>query len=472
MTPEHCTAELTQDFISWLLGVFQHADMFLVNSEATRRDLLEAAATLGHAVSPDEIEVVRLDADFRGASAGKGSSVLPRRWGLEAGRYVLLVSTIESRKNHLGAFNAWLALIKKHGAASIPDLVCVGNAGWLNAEVHAKLDSSPILESKVKLLSRLSDAELTALYRNCLFTLYPSHYEGWGLPVTESLCHGKMVLSSDSSSLPEAGGGFVDYFAAGSDRDLAAGAEKLIFDDQYRIGREARIRADFKPRPWGDLGGQIGSAVARMNAARAHGCSPTKVRAAEPMSAALGVFYPLVRNFERRIWRGMVLAEMFRAGAGWWWPDDWGVWTRPEGGDIAIRIDGPHGALRMWLRIRGVLELPCRWSFDVTSPSGVRPQSGALGPDEWRWIQVDLPASETPTDFLATLMADQSQDLAPRTGGLDRRVTSMGLAGFYVCERDNLAHRVAFSEAAIMNDFMPLTPGFEARVAPGATRGG
>src|SRR5438876_7136204 len=48
MTPEHCVRELTQDFISWMLGVFQHAEFFLVNSQATRRDLLTVAGRLGH----------------------------------------------------------------------------------------------------------------------------------------------------------------------------------------------------------------------------------------------------------------------------------------------------------------------------------------------------------------------------------------------------------------------------------------
>jgi glycosyltransferase involved in cell wall biosynthesis len=468
MMPEHCVDQLTQDFISWVLGVFQHADMFFVNSEATKRDLIAVAQTLGHAVSPSDIEVVRLDADCRTASAA-GTAMAPlAKWGLGRRAYVLMVSTIESRKNHIGAFNAWLSLIGKHGAEAMPDLVCVGNAGWLNAEVHAKLAASPVLQSKVKLLSHLSDAELTALYRNCLFKLYPSHYEGWGLPVTEALCHGKAVLCSDASSLPEAGGVFADYFCAGSDRDLAAAAERLIFDEGYRTGRESQILAKFKPRPWADLGAQIAAAIDRMEARIAETGAPRRVRAGEPMSATVGAFYPMVRNFERRIWRGMVLTEMFRAGVGWWWPDDWGAWTKPEGGDIAIRIEGPHGPLRLWFRIRGLLDAPCRWSFDVAAPAGFRPRHGNIGPDERQWLQFDLPASVGSTDLMANLSADGVQDLAIRTGNLDRRVTSVGLVGFFICERDDLAQRIAFSEAAILDDFKPLTPGYEASMSNGA----
>ena len=48
--------------------------------------------------------------------------------------YVLFVATVESRKNHLMVFNAWLALIRRHGAEAVPDLVCVGKRGWKAAD--------------------------------------------------------------------------------------------------------------------------------------------------------------------------------------------------------------------------------------------------------------------------------------------------------------------------------------------------
>jgi glycosyltransferase involved in cell wall biosynthesis len=463
MTPEHCVRELTQDFITWVLGVFQHADLFLVNSEATKRDLLAVAARLGHTVTDADVDVVRLDADCRSAQAARADERLLRQWGLRPGGYVLIVSTIESRKNHLGAFNAWLSLIRKHGPNAVPELVCVGSEGWLNDEVHAKLASSEVLRSRVKMLSRLSDEQLAALYQHCLFTLYPSHYEGWGLPVTESLCHGRPVLASDASSLPEAGGEFADYFQAGSDGSLAVAAERLIFDAPYRAKREAQIRSDFKPRAWADIGRQIGAAVSRLHGELRAEAPARTIRAVDAMPAALGVYYPVTRNFETRIWRGMVPGEMFRAGQGWWWPDDWGVWTKPGGGELAIRVDGPHRRLRIYLRIRGILDQSCEWSLEITSPVRRRPVTGRLAPDEWRWQTFDLPASDDRTTFAATLTADQTQDLALRTGGLDRRVTSIGLVGFYVCETDDLVHRLAFQEALLFHDLAPLTPGYDSR---------
>lgn len=466
MTPEHCIRELTQDFITWTLGVFQHADLFLVNSEATKRDLLEVAARLGHDPDPARLHVVRLDADFRRPEATGDRSDILRKQGLKPGEFVLFVSTIESRKNHVGAFNAWLSLVRKHGAGRIPRLICVGNHGWLNDLVHNMLASSPELDAQVSMLSRLSDEDLACLYRNCLFTLYPSHYEGWGLPVTEALSWGKAALISDASSLPEAGGVFADYFAAGSDSELAAGAEKLIFDQAHRQSRERQIQTEFRPRPWCEIGRQIyGVAAQDAREAQAARDADPDMAARPPVDikARLGVFYPTHRNEELRIWPGQVSGEMFRSGSGWWWPDDWGVWTRASGGDLTIGTMGPHKALRAYFLVRGLIEEECRYRLDVAAPADLPPISGKLGPEERRWLVVDLPASSTGLTIEAALTGDTTQDLSGQGDGGDHRITGVGLQGLFLCETEDLVTRLLFAEAVALNNLTPLTPGFDAR---------
>lgn len=462
MTPEHCVEGLTQDFISWVLGVFQHADFFLVNSEATRKDLARVAGQLGHSLDEAHVEVVRLDADARKPAIGAPARSL-KHFGLEAGRFVLFVSTIESRKNHLGAFNAWLTLIRRHGAAAVPKLVCVGNEGWLNDAVHARLKSSELLRERVVMLSKLSDAELAALYAACRFTLYPSHYEGWGLPVTESLCYGKPALVSDASSLPEAGGAFADYFEAGSEAAMVQALERLIFDRQHLAEREQAIADGFRPRSWGEIGEQIRGAVACWSAQ-----TPGDAGAPPPvaMPAALGAYYPMQRNLSLRIWRDMVAGEMFRAGGGWWWPDDWGAWTRPGGGQLAIRIPGPHRALRGMFRIRGLLDTACDWSmtFEHDGPGGApQVQRGTLGAAAARWVHADFPASDRGLTLTIALRSTQTQDLGQRTQNVDPRITSIGFEGFHLAEADDVVGRLDFAEALAAGGLDRLTPGFRHR---------
>jgi glycosyltransferase involved in cell wall biosynthesis len=107
------------------------------------------------------------------------------------------------------------------------------------------------------MLSNVSDDDLTLLYSRCLFTFYPSYYEGWGFPVIESLCYGKVPLLSTAPSLREAGGRFANYFELGSDSAMISAVERLAFDKEHRLARERYIKDHFRPRAWTDVGAQI-----------------------------------------------------------------------------------------------------------------------------------------------------------------------------------------------------------------------
>jgi glycosyltransferase involved in cell wall biosynthesis len=445
MAPEHCVKELTQDFVSWTSGVFQHADFFLANSEATKSDLKKVAAILGHKVGDDRIAVIPLDADFTGR---RERNPLPdaalAKWRLDRNGYVLIVSTIESRKNHSLAFDAWLDLIERHGADSVPRLVCVGNRGWLNDAVHARLQNEALRE-RVLMLSRLADEELALLYRNCLFTLYPSLYEGWGLPVTESLCHARVPLISDASSLPEAGGEFAVYFASGARRELVEKLETLIYDEQFRREREQLIREKFRPRSWTAIADQIQASLRGFAQAAAD---------SDPMATAfpaeLGKYHPIERNFERSIWKGYVSGEIYRAGPGWWGPDSWGCWTRPEGAKLRMRVPEGHGALRAYFLLKGLPDKDCRFAIDVNH--GMARRSGMLHAGESRWATLDIPEGSDGGLIEVTFKGAARTDLSSQTDNLDRRVVSLGVSGFFLCDAADVLTRLAISEAIALND--------------------
>jgi glycosyltransferase involved in cell wall biosynthesis len=470
MTPEHCIKELTQDFITWILGAFQHADFFLANSEATKRDLLEVARTLGHTVHDDAVTVIPLNADVRKpVKRILGPEALATR-GLERTPFVLFVSTIESRKNHIGALNAWLRLIREHGARDVPMLVCVGNRGWLNDAVFAKLDGSAVLRQRVMMLSGISDEELSLLYRHSMFTLYPSHYEGWGLPVTESLCYGKVPLVSDASSLPESGGEFAEYFENGSDAKLYAALERLMFDEAYRRGKEKIIAERFKPRAWHEVGLQIEQSVTRWESVLriadlrdgAPGTSSTASRTL--MQAELGRYYPIVRNYETQVWRGMAAGEMFRISEGWWWPDAWGCWTKAQGGSLAFSITTPAQVtqtaptarpreLRGYFGLLGLPNVATQFYFEV---DGGTPVEGRLEAGQTKWLALDFTAPAGDELVRISLRSDGSTDLAVLTDRLDQRVVGIGFIGFFVCDVSDLRRRVEFVEAYTLGNLAEL----------------
>lgn len=456
VTPEHCARGLTEEFVTWILGVFDHADHFLVNSESTRRDLLAAAKTLGHELTADAITVVPLNTDFRRPGAAELPARTLRKWGLKPQKYVLMVSTIESRKNHMAAFSAWLELLRKHGRSEIPQLVCVGKRGWLNADIYQKLESNDRLNEHVTMLTSITDDELALLYRNCLFTLYPSHYEGWGLPVTESLCYGKIPVLPKISSLPEAGGEFAEYFEPGSAPELLAGLEKLIFDNLYRQSREENIRSSFRPRSWPDLASQVDGAISTVLG------QPSQLGDGEDFAvttAQLGVYYPIKRNTIAHISPGMRSGEMFRAGRNWWGPEEWGVWTKPGGSEIAFRVNKPHRPLRAYFGLAGLRaeETAVNLTFDTGSARGGA--SGKIGADEKGWLTCDIPGNDAMSTISVTLNSEKYQDLRSVSAGADTRVTAIGFRGFYVCEIDDVVARANFIDAVVLDDLAGLESG-------------
>jgi len=157
--------------------------------------------------------------------------------------YALFVGTVESRKNHGLALHAWARLIEQRGADAVPDLVCVGRLGWHADAFLEEYVRTRGLDGKVSVLtSSVSDAELARFYAHAEFTVYPSRYEGWGLPVTESLAFGKLPVVAYNSSLPEAGGDLAAYFASDDLDDFVAVLEARALDMDARRMAEERIQ--------------------------------------------------------------------------------------------------------------------------------------------------------------------------------------------------------------------------------------
>lgn len=117
--------------------------------------------------------------------------------------FVLYVSSIEPRKNHVLAFSVWRKLYAEMGV-NTPILVFVGKVQWRSQDfVDIIKDSHVYRAGKILILENLTDSEICYLYANCIFTIYPSYYEGWGLPVAEAFRFRKTCISSNAASLPE-----------------------------------------------------------------------------------------------------------------------------------------------------------------------------------------------------------------------------------------------------------------------------
>ena len=464
MAPEHCVSELRQDFITWAIGAFDHADFFLVNSKATLADLHAVGKKLGY--GPRNAAVVTLNADFRKTldadaiadEIGDPTDFL-RSLDLEKNKYVLFVSTIESRKNHLTAFSVWLKLIKRRGIKGVPKLVCVGNPGWLNDAAYSKLNASELLTDHVLMLSKISDAALSALYENCVCTLYPSSYEGWGLPVTEALCYGKVPVVSNISSLPEAGGVFAEYFEAESEKDLFDAVERVVYDDKFRARRELKIVAEFRPRGWDAISAQIVGQLrdwAKVSTAPTPAHEVLEAYGIWPVGAETGILQTLTSNSSSTLWAGLKSGEIYRNGPGWWWPEHWGCWIKNMGpAQIAFVLEGvANSPILVYVGLRGVQGRP---SIATVKCEGARTLTVPLGPEQDKVVSLVLAPSPEPERLVViSVSSDAMADFRLSTGGVDFRSCGIGVRWFYACREDDLLARVKMIEAVAMSDFVRL----------------
>jgi glycosyltransferase involved in cell wall biosynthesis len=135
---------------------------------------------------------------------------------------------------------------------AVPNLVF---AGRVIGNIAATFDGSmrhPALRKKFWIIAEPDDEQLAGLYRQCLFTVFPSFYEGWGLPVTESFSFGKTVAASNRGSLPEAGQDFCAYYDPGNLAEATSVIRGLIEHPERVAAFEAAIAARFDPPSWSD----------------------------------------------------------------------------------------------------------------------------------------------------------------------------------------------------------------------------
>ncbi len=463
--PEFCNPRLIEDFLNWLTGMLPEADLLFANSESTLRDVKIFADQLGE-LPPAHTCVLRLNGEFSSNAVSASpareheASALMRSKDLDSEEYVLFVSTIEPRKNHRIALNAWSRMLKRKDRRKVPKLVCVGNVGWMNDDFHQRLQRDPVLSERVVVLQNVSDQTLRLLYQNCAFTIFPSLYEGWGLPISEALSYGKIPLVSRVSSHPEAGGELAEYFDLGSEADFQAQLDKLIYDRAFRAQREEAIRRGRPLRPWSEIGADLVTAVEDFASSIADD-EPT-VRQVPPIEC--GRLYSFSRNSVSRIPELLLSGDVYRNGVDWHAPEPWGCWVRGRTGDLYFAVpEGVGNELLVFLQMTGVngfdnvvtVSVPASdWSTTFTLPTARE-----------RWVKI--PVSFSPDNTARTvrirMAARYERNFTEDTPG-DARLSGFGIVAMYICRSDSTLDRQKIYEAIMLDDASDIAGRF-ARVA-------
>ncbi|MBI3959908.1 MAG: glycosyltransferase family 4 protein [Chloroflexi bacterium] len=217
--PQHHTYT-NRAFLQVAMPLFvRAADAIIAVSQQTRRDLVDRYAT-----PPAKIQVIYEGIDDRFAPIGSDwQSDLRGQYSPDR-PYLLMVGTLEPRKNHATAMRA-LARLKQAGHPQ--RLLISGGQGWLFEPVRRLVEELG-LTGDVTFAGRVPDDDLPALYAGADALLLPSLYEGFGFPVLEAMACGTPVVCSNSSSLPEVAGDAALLVPPTDDEALAAAVERIL----------------------------------------------------------------------------------------------------------------------------------------------------------------------------------------------------------------------------------------------------
>jgi glycosyltransferase involved in cell wall biosynthesis len=246
VTPQY-SSHSTEGLRKYATAVYPICYRIIAISQHTKKDIIDWMGQ--HKLKSPPINVIRLGDNFNAA--------VPRRpqnnFFSHERQYVLTVGTIESRKNH--ALLYYVYKLAKARNITLPPLVVVGRRGWLTENIYDLMTTDPDTKDQFIFLHNADDNELAWLYDHSLFTVYPSHYEGWGLPIAESIARSVPCIASNTSSMSEIAGDIVNYFSPYSTDECLIRMVELT-DNDYRKKVKHGL-GQYKLTSWDDTFRQV-----------------------------------------------------------------------------------------------------------------------------------------------------------------------------------------------------------------------
>ena len=246
MFPQHHTRQLRLFVESGLRRAVQDADAFVAISENTKRDLVRLTG-----VPPSRVFVTPLAAEARFTPRTDNGALA--RYGIEP-PYILYVGTLEPRKN-IGMLLRAFAALKDIGTT----LVLAGAKGWMYDELFVTLEKLN-LRDRVKTVGFVANDDLPILYSQAQAFIYPSLFEGFGLPVLEAMQCGTPVITTNSSSLPEVSGDAALVVSPEDTEGLANALARILSEPALRDdlrGRSLEQAARFSWRRTAELTAEV-----------------------------------------------------------------------------------------------------------------------------------------------------------------------------------------------------------------------
>lgn len=233
--PETHPIERLRHFEQEFNSSLDRAAHVITDSQTVRQELIAFAG-----IRPEQVTAIPLGVSpvFGLQTSAQIRPILASNHLVESS-YALCVSTIEPRKKIAELLKAW-ELVPREITRQTP-LVIAGAGGWLNDEIKAGMTRG-IDEGWVRYLGYVHEADLPSLYAGAALFIYPSSYEGFGLPPIEAMASGVPTIVSDRSCLPEVTQGAAMTINPDDVESFAAALERGLTDQQWRTqAREAGL---------------------------------------------------------------------------------------------------------------------------------------------------------------------------------------------------------------------------------------
>ncbi len=252
VTPQYA-GHTTEGLINYLSKICPIASYIISVSKSTQHDIKSWLDDEKITCSA-KLEVMRLGDDFKFSHSTPVHDANFIESGLKGMDYLITVGTIEARKNHTLYYYTYKLAAQNN--VKLPKLIIVGRRGWQTDEIYNLMTQDPDVKDQFVFLHNVSDAELSWLYEHSLLSLYVSFYEGWGLPVAESIARGVPCITSNTSSMPEVAQGLASYYISPySPNECLSAIGTLLIDD--KIEEERKKIKSYKQFSWNESYQQI-----------------------------------------------------------------------------------------------------------------------------------------------------------------------------------------------------------------------
>lgn len=252
--PQFFFGETLNNFMNYIGAYLQYADLIMASAQST----LDAIDVLLKQLELPAIPgiVTWLGSDFNLQKKEDGEVAEEAKKAVESGNYVLMIGTIEPRKNHALVLDAFDHILFEKGM----NVIFAGRIGWNVEDFQKRMEKHPKKDKQFYFLQGMNDATIDYLYKHAFCVAFPTFNEGFGLPIIESYQRGVPVLASDIPILREVGGDYCSYFDPNSWESFANALQNWIEHPKEYEACKERLKT-YEPVTWDTVADTIWEAL-------------------------------------------------------------------------------------------------------------------------------------------------------------------------------------------------------------------